>query len=63
MSAENSFICCFCGKTFIGWGNDPWPINKSKNAECCDECNTHFVLPARLQAFCDDIVKGGNVND
>lgn len=33
--------CCICGKTFWGWGNNPWPIKDE--GECCDECNGKVV--------------------
>ena len=41
--------CCICGKEFIGWGNNPWPVVKDPQAECCDECNWEKVVPARLK--------------
>jgi len=40
--------CCICGKEIKGWGNDPWPVVKDNDAECCDECNYEVVLPARI---------------
>lgn len=40
-------ICCICGKSIVGYGNNPWPI--TDKGECCDECNFKFVLPARLE--------------
>jgi|GEM_PF-913033 len=40
--------CCFCGKEITGWGNNPWPVITEKDAECCDECNINYVIPARL---------------
>ena len=50
MMKEDRFICCLCGKHVIGaWGNNPWPLNNSPVARCCDECNAHKVIPARLQ--------------
>lgn len=41
-------ICCFCGKVFYGWGNNPYPANKDEDARCCDDCNTTVVIPVRL---------------
>ena len=41
-------VCCICGKKFIGWGNNPWPVVKDEGATCCDECNGTYVLSARL---------------
>ena len=42
-------VCCICGKTFTGWGNNPWPVVKDEEAECCDACNATEVIPARLK--------------
>ena len=42
-------ICCICGKEFIGWGNNPYPITDEEDEVCCDECNYSEVLPARLE--------------
>ena len=42
-------ICCICGKEFIGWGNDPWPIANGEDDVCCDDCNYSEVIPARLE--------------
>ena len=40
--------CAFCGKEIIGYGNNPSPfINKG---EVCDECNSRYVIPARLES-------------
>jgi len=41
--------CCICGETFIGWGNEPWPIKN--DGRCCDTCNSLIVLPARIMAL------------
>ena len=51
MSIESNQIyrCCICGKTFTGWGNNPWPVVKDEDARCCDECNDLKVVPARLE--------------
>lgn len=43
--------CCICGKEFVGWGNNPYPVNKDEDARCCDECNGMYVIPARLEAL------------
>ena len=51
MCIENNQIykCCICGKTFTGWGNNPWPVVEDEDAQCCDECNNLKVIPARLE--------------
>lgn len=40
--------CCICGKSFKGWGNDPWPVVMDDDAKCCDDCDMSVVLSARL---------------
>jgi len=40
--------CAICGKEIAGWGNNPWPIRKSEEAKCCDECNSRYVITGRL---------------
>jgi hypothetical protein len=37
--------CCLCEKAFIGYGNNPAPLNGDT---CCDACNATVVIPARL---------------
>lgn len=44
---EDKKVCCICGKTFYGYGNNPWPLNKDEDARCCDECNNK-VIAARI---------------
>lgn len=39
--------CCICGKTFTGWGHNPYPVKS--DGECCSECNMQRVVPARLE--------------
>ena len=39
--------CPLCGKSFIGFGNNPEPLAKYEN-RCCDDCNNRFVIPARI---------------
>lgn len=48
---ENEKICCICGKTFTGWGNNPWPVDKHPDHKCCDECNGLHVIPTRLASI------------
>ena len=40
--------CCICGKSFTGWGNNPYPVNKLEFAVCCNKCNEEKVIPARI---------------
>lgn len=39
-------VCCICGKTFKGMGNNPSPVRNE--GLCCDECNVSIVLHTRL---------------
>ena len=45
------YECCLCGKIFMDWGNNPYPVNKDPNARCCDACDRSIVLPARMIAI------------
>lgn len=46
---NKKFKCCICGKTFAGYGNNPYPYIKDNKKECCDSCNVRFVIPARFK--------------
>lgn len=35
--------CCICGKEFKGHGNNPYPLDKRKDARCCDKCNVKVI--------------------
>ncbi len=41
-------ICCICGEPYEGYGNNAEPY---ADGYCCDSCNIHFVIPARLSAM------------
>lgn len=46
--------CCFCGKEFAGWGNNPdcWDNREFQEDErCCDDCDITVVIPARMKAL------------
>lgn len=46
----NHFTCCICGKEFIGYGNNPYPVVEHPlGNRCCDKCNDEVVIPARLK--------------
>ena len=42
-------ICVLCGKKFIEYGNDPWPL--ADKGQCCNRCNEDLVIPARIIQF------------
>jgi len=39
-------VCVICGKSIIGYGNNPWPV--LDDGRCCDECN-NLVIRERLK--------------
>lgn len=41
------FKCCFCGETFGGVGENPWPVKEE--GYCCDACYAKIALPARIR--------------
>ena len=45
------YDCVLCEKSFIGYGNNPAPLNTSDGAKCCDGCNVTKVIPARLDPY------------
>ena len=45
---DNEYVCCICGKTFTGYGNNLYPVSKNAHDRCCDQCNLDTVIPARL---------------
>lgn len=49
---EEEHVCCICGKTFNGYGNNPEPI-KSEGV-CCRECNKK-VIEERLKKFFEEL--------
>lgn len=48
---DEKYICVFCGKVKRGWGNSCWPIISNENSRCCDGCNRHRVIPARIESM------------
>ena len=50
-SKDTGHICVICGKHFVGYGNNPSPINDKPNRRCCDECNWAYVIPARIMGI------------
>jgi hypothetical protein len=43
--------CSLCEQSFIGYGNNPYPLcdEDDYEATCCDTCNIYKVVPARLK--------------
>ena len=44
-----TFTCCICKKTVTGYGNNPFPV--ATDGLCCDECNSHRVIPERIRLY------------
>lgn len=42
-------VCCICGEKIEGYGNNPDPVKKK--GKCCDNCNSIYVIPARLEEY------------
>lgn len=43
--------CVICGRVIKGHGNNPEPVKH--HGKCCDWCNTHMVIPARMKDIDD----------
>lgn len=51
---DKKFVCSICGKTFYGWGNNPYPVTKGEDDKCCDDCNNEYVIPMRIAELYKD---------
>lgn len=54
------YTCCLCGKTFKGYGNNPYPLVNDPDAKCCDECNVKVII-ARMEKMTEDFIKENNI--
>ena len=45
-TAGEIWRCVICNEYYTGWGNNPDPVKNY--GECCNDCNTNAVIPARL---------------
>jgi len=41
-------VCVLCGAEYDGWGNNPEPVARYEEGQCCDLCNNVVVIPARI---------------
>ena len=57
---ENTQKCCWCGKEFTGYGNNPYPLVKEQGARCCDECNEIVIFERIRQITNKENKKGEN---
>lgn len=46
---DKDTICAICKEPINGYGNNPAPLKVE--GEVCDECNSLYVIPARLEAM------------
>lgn len=46
-------VCCVCGKTYEGYGNNAYPL---ANGRCCDECDAKVVEKRREYHFAGGIL-------
>jgi len=44
--SSKKYLCCICGTTSFGWGNNPSPVKTE--GRCCDSCNSEIVIPTRF---------------
>lgn len=44
-------VCCICGFSYKGYGNNPYPVITTESARCCDACNDTYVIRARLMHY------------
>lgn len=47
-SVPDEKLCCLCGSPIKGEGNNPYPLNSTPGARCCDKCNLD-VINARIK--------------
>ena len=43
---DHTLVCPICRKTYVGYGNNPYPI--AKDGRCCDDCNQLYVITMRM---------------
>ena len=53
---DHTLVCPICGKTFIGYGNNPYPI--MEDGKCCDDCNLWVILMRIWLDSNHDLLKG-----
>lgn len=58
MSKPKNNNCILCGAKDIGFGNNPEPLKKYEEGQCCDTCNDTKVIPARLKGFEGEVSVG-----
>lgn len=42
LKKDHTQVCPICGETFIGYGNNPYPV--AKDGLCCDDCNMWVIV-------------------
>jgi len=46
--------CCICGGKYVNYGKNSAPI---KSGRCCADCETKFVIPAKIREICKATLK------
>ena len=41
-------VCSICYRVYTGYGNNAQPVN---NGRCCDNCNSNYVIPMRIDRY------------
>jgi hypothetical protein len=58
LTESNNLTCCICGEPIEGYGNNPDPL--PYDGRCCDSCNLHFVINARLDQLRTERARSGD---
>ena len=48
---KQSFTCSICEQKTHGFGNNPDPVVTIPDKRCCNDCNSKYVIPARLMTL------------
>jgi hypothetical protein len=51
MTEPKWFTCSICGKSALGWGNNPQPVRENFDDRCCDDCDATIVIPTRIALY------------
>ena len=41
-------VCVLCGAEYTEWGNNPEPVARYEDGQCCNLCDSAIVIPARI---------------
>jgi len=74
---DQEWICCICGGSFRGFGNNPDPVVETfdrmtgdeintidgQPLQCCSACNYSEVMPARIREIEQDLAEDPKPED